>query len=232
MKRNAFTLIELLVVITIIGILIGTIGVVYSVVARKPDEVKVAMEIGALDNSLKAFNVKYGFFPPSSFTLGPWTSMNTSSKAYMARMYPFLDKNALNGLPTETLGGDQCLVFFLGGFQGKGWSPNPKSPFYNPADPNLAYTSFFSFDNNRLSVIPGNTSPSYKDPFGNYYGYFCKEGNTAAWRTTDCNKVKDAKGASPVPYFNALPPSMITSETIKSSPPAKTSSSAREVRTA
>src|SRR5262249_12391166 len=72
------------------------------------------------------------------------------------------------------LEGQQCLVFFLQGPGGKGFSANPK-------DPTDASTNrlgpFFEFKSNRLVTTPSTSSaafPAYADPFGKGvpYAYF------------------------------------------------------------
>jgi prepilin-type N-terminal cleavage/methylation domain-containing protein len=171
--RQAFTMIELLVVIAIISILITliTVGVMRAKVTAT--NTQIVSEMALLSNAIAAFkNDRRVQYIPSHFdpTL-------PASQIYIRQAWPQITTAEINNIPV--LEGDQCLVFFLGGFNGtNGISKNPQTPFSSAiGDQNSQ--SYFQFPANRLVLVPGNittlginTFPSFNDPFGAPYAYF------------------------------------------------------------
>jgi prepilin-type N-terminal cleavage/methylation domain-containing protein len=224
LRRNAFTLIELLIVITIIGILLALIIAYLSGAFGVGAATRTAVEIGSLEAAVKKFHADHGFYPPQKFVIcrnfQRVQSLDAASARFWTKMYPnmtMVGSNTSNpvpgsdwanvqtsmvpslpgGFPSQpvvTLSGDQCLVFFLSGFQGMGLSPNPRDPtdFSN----GLTGKKYFDFERQRLFDIKvsGISFPGYLDPHGTRYVYFSEEGqvNVQQW---------DAGTAPIQPYF-------------------------------
>jgi prepilin-type N-terminal cleavage/methylation domain-containing protein len=178
--RPAFTLVELLVVMSIIAILVSLFVGAAIQVLKKVDETRNRNDITQLAEAEVNFQTKFNVdYMPSRIRLldsgsydisqntttgQPNNPLDYDSYNYIKRLWPRLqfpvDWNQ-NGVFTDDviLEGDQCLVFFLGGINGQGFSSNelaPTSPSGSRVGP------FFEFKTNRL-VDPGRaTSPGYR----------------------------------------------------------------------
>src|SRR5262249_38313832 len=144
-------------------------------------------DIRQLTMALETFKTKYGLYPPSRIILGP--NMDSASQTYLNAIWPRINWSAVNwtqwagyqdatttprNIGAGLLGGDQCLVYFLNGPWGTGWSVNPN----NPADPTGPRVGpFFEFPHNtigsasnRLVIVNrgANTNDfeSFLDPYG------------------------------------------------------------------
>jgi prepilin-type N-terminal cleavage/methylation domain-containing protein len=171
-RRLAFTLIELLVVVAIIGTLIGLLIPAVMKARQAAYRTNCTIEIKQLDAACKAFYAKYSMYPPSRITIK--SNMGTSdaqSQSIIGKMFPRIRSGTtwttVNwGVPDGTLTGDQCLVFFLGGVNQKGFSTDPT----NPGNTGVTMDQpFFNFQAARLVGSP----PSYADYFqGNKYAFY------------------------------------------------------------
>jgi general secretion pathway protein G len=197
--RVAFTLVELLVVLSIIILLVSlTAAAVLKFLVQGPT-VTTRTEISQLETAIQNFlsNRKVDYIPSriklckvptgnNGYDLSK--QLDKDSYQYLHRIFPQLDDatwgNGIdwngkgNANPSETLEGDQCLVFFLGGIPAtnpntsQGFSTNPR----NPADLNSTANRigpFYEFKSNRLRDLRGNGYFSYLDGFGKSpYAYF------------------------------------------------------------
>jgi prepilin-type N-terminal cleavage/methylation domain-containing protein len=171
--RRGFTLIELLIVIAIIGTLIGLLIPAVMKARLLARKTNCGIEITQLDAACKQFYAKYSFYPPSSITLPPANAPNAAlvaqDTAILKRMFPRIDTSAWGPLstggnwgafscaPGQRLSGDECLVFFLGGFSNQnpawGFGQDPRNPTPNPMG-------------NPLGSLPGSTA--FDQPFFNF----------------------------------------------------------------
>ena len=191
-RRNAFTLVELLVVIAIIAILMAMLAAgVMAVLARGP--VAVARnDLMQISQGMQRFHAEYKFYPPSKIILRSnlkvyalvGTPLDKQSLQVIMNMWPNIDPNQSfnwGGAGNDTLEGDQCLVFFLGGIPvngiPSGFATNPQNPTLMPGNP-LAGTDrkrFLEFDASRIGKRANAPSPfpSYFDPWKQQpYVYF------------------------------------------------------------
>lgn len=141
-QRTGFTLVELLVAITIIAILIALIVPAVGGATRRARVAQVRTEISSFDTAIADFKAKYGTEPPSSINLsenGNWDAdargkiRSIWSNFNFAQTYDF-DGDSATTTASITLGGQQCLLFFLAGpldatGAPQGFSKNPASPF-------------------------------------------------------------------------------------------------------
>jgi prepilin-type N-terminal cleavage/methylation domain-containing protein len=159
-RRLGFTLIELLVVIAIIGTLIGLLIPAVMKVRSVASRTGTQSDIMQLDSACKAFQTKYGFYPPSQITLPPSTPQD---QAIIKRMFPRITPANMSSAATwgitGTLTGDECLVFFLGGINMKGFSTDPT----NPNNTTVAWDApFYNFQSSRM-MTGANGHPAYRD---------------------------------------------------------------------
>lgn len=178
-RRLGFTLIELLVVIAIIAILAALVTTTIARFLNTGTNAQATHEIRQLALGLENFKQKYGMYPPSTFWLPPTDDPSGDSKKYALVMWPRIsDFSICNWGATEKIYGDQCLVYFLRGPTGDGWSTNPKNPTQTKATPTETRGGpFFEFPEGRLEARPGFVTKSFKDPFETpakkqYYVYF------------------------------------------------------------
>lgn len=167
-RRIGFTLIELLVVIAIIGTLIGLLIPAVMKARMAAYRTNTGIEITQLDAACKAFAQKYsGMYPPSTITLPPTSPQDVT---VIKRMFPRINLGAVNwGSATGTLSGDECLVFFLGGFNQQGFGQDPTNPssFASGKD-----APFFNFQSARITA-GSNGHPAYLDYYRtNRYAFF------------------------------------------------------------
>lgn len=169
--RPGFTLVELLVVMAIIAILIGIIVPAVQRVRAVGTKVSAVSDINQLSLGATAFKTEYGFFPPHSFIV-PTVSSNTDvNYALLRRMFPRWQVGVPNGTATgipragETLDGNQCLVYFLGGPTQTGWdNASPTAP-----SGSTKKGPFFDFPSKRI------VNNRFLDPWETPYAYFAQE---------------------------------------------------------
>lgn len=186
--RSAFTLIELLVVISIIILLAGLLLAAVMRIFVTVDEARVSSEIAQLNTAVESFKITYGFYPPSQMTLAG-TKAASDQKAQKAIGKMFTRINWTNqdwngdGSPdgATALDGAQCLVFFLSGPGGGGFSTNPNNPTAAGGD----RIAPFGFKQNRLV---GGGFPRYVDIYGQPYLYFSSNDRTNGY-TADCSQL-------------------------------------------
>jgi hypothetical protein len=152
-------------------------------------QVRTSAEIDQLHAAAQRFHDKYTFYPPSQMKLCERfsdygnTELDKRSKWVLGRMFPrycrpgsktppvVVDWDG-NGRysPPVILTGDQCLVFFLSGINGRGFSQDVRDPGNRavPWDP-----PFYNFAADRLVDLRGNGFPSYLDLYRQRpYAYF------------------------------------------------------------
>jgi prepilin-type N-terminal cleavage/methylation domain-containing protein len=201
LSRPGFTLIELLVVIGIIAILVSlTAAGVLKTLAMVP-QVQTRTEIGQLETAVQTVIQTYRLkFLPSQIKLSETCnypqqtnplSLDYSSVQFLKRMFPrinltsptggYIDWNR-NGKPDGdvTLQGPECLVFFLGGPGGQGFSADPA----NPANTVSIQASAFNFNTSRLIPSP----------------YVASQGSVTGYSVYLDNY---GKGARPYLYFSS-----------------------------
>lgn len=194
-RRSAFTLIELLVVISIIAILVSLLMAAVFRALLVVKDVQNRSDISQLASAIASFKQTFGVdYMPSKFD-----PADAEIQFFMSsRCFPQTTPAYWNGVPV--MEGDQCLVFFLGGVNGTGFSSNPKDPLAAPTAGEVRKGPFFDFKTSRLKVVHG-TSPSYIDIYGQKpFAYFSTRG-TANSYTADC------AGIGAAHYTNVMPDS-------------------------
>jgi prepilin-type N-terminal cleavage/methylation domain-containing protein len=183
--RGGFTLIELIMVIAIIATLAALIFPAINSVRSGVKVTEVRQEISGLESAIADFKLKFGQAPPSRITLHEqWTNgwaTDRQSRAIIRGLWPKFNFGDGTGSPADlntridfnnnsyttdsfTLKGDQCLVFFLGGFWNpndgfRGFSPIPTKPFaaaLGTTGPSSAVGPFFDFDLSRVKDEDGD----------------------------------------------------------------------------
>lgn len=161
--RPGFTLIELLVVIAIIGILISLLLSALFKARALGEDLDARKDITELHKAVAAFcmnpNLGAVGFMPSSFDPG---GGDAASASYISRLFPHSGGTLGGGGRME---GHQCLVYFLRGPSGQGWSTNPRNP---SAPGGERIGPFFDFKPDRIQ------NGAYLDRFrGQPIAYFC-----------------------------------------------------------
>jgi len=180
-------------------------------VIDEPSHIPTVNDIQQLAMALETFKAKYGIYPPSRILLSnDGKQIDRESLAYLLAIWPRLNWSAeidwsggVKGFKSAKLEGDQCLVYFLNGPRGDGFSINPPNPTA-PGGPRVG--PFFEFDENRLiQRVKGNPFSSFQDGYRkNVYAYFCTVRTKNNYRA-DCPSLKVApyfkKGSMPVKYY-------------------------------
>jgi RNA polymerase sigma factor (sigma-70 family) len=175
---------------------------IYAWLAKTHDpseEEECRKEIAALHNAVAAFSTdpRFGSVGHLPSRIDP-SGSDPASADYLRRMFP--RTNGQLNLPSVQLEGDQCLVFFLGGPNNRGWS-------MDPLDPTSTYGNrirFYEFRPDRLQDVHGNGYPSYLDAWGTPTAFFSSTGwADGQWTpgkyTDDCPllMLKPYRGATP-----------------------------------
>jgi prepilin-type N-terminal cleavage/methylation domain-containing protein len=160
--RSAFTLVELLVVIAIIGMLVTLLMAALFKARALGEDLECRKDISELHKAVAAFctDPRLGAlgYMPSKFDP---SGGDAASQNYILRLFPRIDSPSLGG--SAQLEGHQCLVFFLAGPNGNGFSTNPRNPLDNGAD---RIGPFFDFKQTRLTNFNGSPYKSYLDRYG------------------------------------------------------------------
>jgi prepilin-type N-terminal cleavage/methylation domain-containing protein len=194
-RRSAFTLIELLVVITIIALLVSLmLAAIFRALAVVKD-VQNRNDISQIADAIAAFKrANEVDYIPSKIDL---TGATQADNDYLGRVFPQLPVGYAAWSGLGTLQGDQCIVFFLGGYQSggacSGFSSDPKNPWQAPAAGEIRKGPYYDFKVARLRAVNG-TALSYMDVFGfQPFAYFTSYGTSNSYVTTDCSAI----GAKP-----------------------------------
>jgi hypothetical protein len=210
--------------LAIVSICTLVVGPAMSARSSFPDESPdnlTSNDIRQLNAAVEKFKTIYAVYPPSRILLSKdrddykgdaGRPDERASLAYIMALWPRLKWNAeidwsggRKGFKSVKLEGDQCLVYFLNGPRGEGFSTNPANP--TSAGGRRA-GPFFQFDKKRLvQRMKGSPFSSYRDGYGkNVYAFFCS-GRAANNYGKDCPSLKVApyfkKGSDPVRYYNA-----------------------------
>lgn len=192
-KRAAFTLIELMVVVLIIAVLVSMLLAGVSAALRRGPIVQTRVEIGQLETAVQTVITTYRLkYLPSVIKLNEqayptgYPNMNTIgtddyySTQFLKRMFPRIDftkTHDWNGNNTIDSGnflleGPECLVFFLGGPNNRGFSADPS----DPANKVSLQPAAFTFDISRLVLSSRvHTYHVYNNNYGKHalpYLYF------------------------------------------------------------
>ncbi|HTU19844.1 MAG TPA: type II secretion system protein [Gemmataceae bacterium] len=212
-NRPAFTLVELMVVVLIIAILVSLISSAVMMAMGKIPETQTSTEISQMGTALQAMMADFNLDvpPPSTLVLSETAPLTTASGTFLAQMFgrnlgagqPFVDWNG-DGQPNGpwTLGGEECLVFYLGGINLQGFSYNKMNP--TPIAGQKMHGPYFNFVTSRLYPVATGFYV-YLDPWqsksgalygtlgGSPYAYFSSNGINNAYANTS--------GYGAAPYF-------------------------------
>jgi len=174
-KRTGFTLIELLVVMGIIAVLTGLTAAGVVRFLRVQTEKQTMRELLGLSEAADKFKGEIGIYPPSKMVLCKDRSgygaapLDQQSLAVLDKMFPTLGNfsgvnwNGASTAAREVLDGDQCLVFFLGGINRKGFAKVGKPD----SGAEQRFGPYYEFPPKRLVARSGKTFPSFLDPYSN-----------------------------------------------------------------
>jgi prepilin-type N-terminal cleavage/methylation domain-containing protein len=234
-SRVGFTLIEILVVIAIIAVLAALItGAVMAVLGKGPD-VQTRQDISGLSNAVMLFKKDFGgvIFPSrvllspniNDYTTNPYGPESQKAlirlwgRINMAQACTDLANPAFWGLTGPILlEGDQCLVFFLRGLNGTGFSADKTRPF---ASGGSRIGPWFDFPVAKLQVVshvnlfPATSFPSFLDAYdkGRPYLYFASYGKTVGYHVPSPTDLGDCQsgggtGTTVTPYIKSMNPAV------------------------
>jgi hypothetical protein len=162
----------------IVGVLIGTVAAVvvggmwisFFRAKDRSEDLDCKNDIILLHQAITAFCMDprlgaIGFMPSRFDPSGG----DPASRSYINRVFPHAGGSL--GLPAVQLEGDQCLVLFLQGPKGDGWSADPRNPGTTRGGDRIG--PFFDFKPERVVDVHGNGYPSYIDRWKTMpYAYF------------------------------------------------------------
>lgn len=134
-RRAGFTLVEVLVTIAIVAVLASLLLVAVGRVVRAGEDAKARNDLSQLSVAIESFKAKYGVYPPDQITLKSAyanTIPDNLQYAKLKNIWPRIPRTGINlgSIPDGiNLTGAQCLVFFLMGPTGEGFSSNSSQPF-------------------------------------------------------------------------------------------------------
>jgi hypothetical protein len=202
-----------LAMITVFALVVGIGFFTWSSVPNESPHTQPINDIRQLSVALETFKSKFGVYPPSNILLSnDPKKLDQNSFAYLSAIWPRLNwsgkridwSGGVKGFTSAKLEGDQCLVYFLGGPRGNGFSTSPTNPTL-PNGPRVG--PFFEFAEDRLvQRVKGNPFSSFQDGYAkNVYAYFSSGKGPNKYRP-DCPSLKVApyfkKGSIPVDYYN------------------------------
>jgi prepilin-type N-terminal cleavage/methylation domain-containing protein len=186
-----FTLVELLVVVTIIVLLLALLLPAIHKIRIVGQEVEARNEMSQLTTAVTTFKNEWGAVPPTLFRLptrpggnvGPNAVLENASYEFLKLQYgrwnPTLNAGgdivwdpSMTPYAGQTLQGNQCMVFFLGGPSLNGWAHD------SPRDPGAAVSKFVFLEIKDAKLQPGaqfgypSNARVYMDPFGAPYLYW------------------------------------------------------------
>jgi prepilin-type N-terminal cleavage/methylation domain-containing protein len=233
--RVGFTLIEILVVIAIIAVLAALItGAVMAVLIRGPDT-QARQDMSGLSTGITLFKKDVGNYFPSRLLLSPnagdytnqANTLGFESGKQLVKLWGRINFTQAAADLQSTWGvtrpvileGDQCLVFFLRGLNGTGFSADKTRPF---ASGGSRIGPWFDFPVARLKNVSHVNSapadfPSFMDAFdlGRPYLYFASYGKTTGYHVPNptANDLGDCQsgggtGTTVAPYIKSMNPAV------------------------
>jgi prepilin-type N-terminal cleavage/methylation domain-containing protein len=202
-RRSAFTLIELLVVIAIIAVLASLLSAALFRARAVSEDLDCRNDIVNLHNAIATFcqDQRIGAlgYMPSKFDP---SGGDQASKTYIMRMFPRIASPSL-GAPAQ-LEGHQCLVFFLQGPSGNGFSTNPLNPLDTQGD---RIGPYYTFKQERLKSIGGGQYQSYLDRWKKQpIAYFSATQFSPSGYIPNAFGTSDNASIGVQPYFNPAAP--------------------------
>ena len=173
--RAGYTLIELLVVIAIIAVLISLTSAAVFQVLKKGPELNCANDLSQLDNAIASFKSDFSVdYIPNQIVIRNSYPATDITGQYFRKCFGSRVNLMNTGLVASTgiadgqpMNGNQCLVFFLGGINQQGFSPDAMNPFAAPVNPGETRKGpYFVFPAKKL-----NSTKQFLDPWGIPYVY-------------------------------------------------------------
>lgn len=216
-QRPAFTLVEVLIVIAIIGVLMGLTVTAVNFGRKSIQQQAIALEVSTLAQSIEAYKLKYGGYPPDG-------SSFESFKSHFRAAFPNILQSEFDALSagrlpdgtgqvasTTAVGGimdpAEALVFCLGGF-----STNPSKPFTGQGGPlsEIMQSPNTPYNPRRFQYNASRNEPLFPFPEGtlsiaqNATSTFSNDEQTFGTGAADLLPVYVPKNrAMPIVYFSS-----------------------------